>query len=651
MTHQYNAWYDAGPDPFAGRYAEMYAAYGVLSPAQSADIFTIVATASLEQREAFAFLGTDDIVHVVHRLRAYRSPLGQTSPSDGHTIGVLDECTALGPQLVRVRPALFTLLAGVPGVRTPVALSLALAAAPGPQLTALAADAADTMTVTARRGVLIPPALVGTLLRITTEGPGLTPRTLWETVEGFAQVDPALAAVCQEFVSWCALAIAGGVGGENPLRVTPETGCPLVVADAVLAASRLRLLQADFPQTTQAGGGAPGGLLQPLVGELGFLRAEQAARADAEVTRRDEAAALKRSPGRRWHNVDLLLRYCQVPGEGDLPPIWAHMAERGSREDRSSLAQFVRAPLVDPSRGLTPRVEPIITIALAQDIIFFRFAGSREDLQVGLSPFAVCFADQASMAAAAAANGLYDTQMLGSTAITQSETIAHREAQTLKLPTSWSGLRRCLAAYLRLLQVVLGEDHPVPLALHAFILALQDSILVELRFDGNPKRCAALLRAIQMYTMVWFEDQELRLDPVPPPDYSAISTAIRNESWVEPELPSSYLAAQSGRRSTNITTGGGAAAVATGGTPRGEVQRAPAAHLVPALHQPDRNVGQLTRDHGKPPKSDKGTPMCLSYHIRGSCRADCHRLEDHRAHSVSETARLKAYLAAANTSA
>jgi hypothetical protein len=40
----------------------------------------------------------------------------------------------------------------------------------------------------------------------------------------------------------------------------------------------------------------------------------------------------------------------------------------------------------------------------------------------------------------------------------------------------------------------------------------------------------------------------------------------------------------------------------------------------------------------------KRTPFCLSYHVRGSCFANCGRKADHVLHNIDLTTRLAAYL-------
>jgi hypothetical protein len=52
--------------------------------------------------------------------------------------------------------------------------------------------------------------------------------------------------------------------------------------------------------------------------------------------------------------------------------------------------------------------------------------------------------------------------------------------------------------------------------------------------------------------------------------------------------------------------------------------------------------------HGPTPLNAKGKHMCLLFHIRGTCKHDCPRLQDHYRHTPEESLHLAAYLALAN---
>ena len=79
--------------------------------------------------------------------------------------------------------------------------------------------------------------------------------------------------------------------------------------------------------------------------------------------------------------------------------------------------------------------------------------------------------------------------------------------------------------------------------------------------------------------------------------------------------------------------------------------RAAVSELDPAIaRRKNYNIKACIETHGPTPVNDAGGPMCLSFHLRGSCRHECDRgpnskaANDHKRHNTGETTRLKAYL-------
>jgi hypothetical protein len=64
------------------------------------------------------------------------------------------------------------------------------------------------------------------ILRLLARGP-FRPRALWSIVEHIV-ARPSLLAVCGPFVDWCRVAVAMGVGSDNPLHAID--GYPQTVA-------------------------------------------------------------------------------------------------------------------------------------------------------------------------------------------------------------------------------------------------------------------------------------------------------------------------------------------------------------------------------------------------------------------------------------
>lgn len=64
----------------------------------------------------------------------------------------------------------------------------------------------------------------------------------------------------------------------------------------------------------------------------------------------------------------------------------------------------------------------------------------------------------------------------------------------------------------------------------------------------------------------------------------------------------------------------------------------------PFLAMPTRVRDVLRRTTQAVPTNDKGTSMCISYHVKGVCNANCSRVQDHCPHSAAEDQKLLAWL-------
>ena len=145
------------------------------------------------------------------------------------------------------------------------------------------------------------------------------------------------------------------------------------------------------------------------------------------------------------------------------------MAKNGAKLDRITLQHHFDSRASQPDS--LSRAAPICSPELAKDLGGLVFAPKhRDDLQSGLSIFAVSHPDQESARRASELAGHYDSQMTGATAcMSFADSIALKSAQDLKLPSRFLQLQAILRAYHTVLEVVLGIGHCVPLALGTFL--------------------------------------------------------------------------------------------------------------------------------------------------------------------------------------
>jgi hypothetical protein len=139
----------------------------------------------------------------------------------------------------------------------------------------------------------------------------------------------------------------------------------------------------------------------------------------------------------------------------------------------------------------------------------------------------------------------------------------------LDLPTDWFQLRLVLGAYHRWVQILLGEQHCVPLGLLALIELMDDLAAtagLNTRFNGA-RPCAEFMCTLDIYTWSWANQQERSPGPVLP-RYALIGEELHLHKWVPPPLPAKLLAAikpAAGAKSPQTGTRGTAAAAPAAG--------------------------------------------------------------------------------------
>ena len=489
----YSAWYlDAARDPYHNNRTAGYLTvcnfFAAGNPLNPQEILSRV-TSEADATRVFVLLGHDDLILVYHRIRHQSATIGNApSAFDDRVFATLNDVHPMGATTVEVLPTFFDTTAILPSVRTADEIDTHFAAQPAAQQLAPAVVAApNTADLTTRMAMYVPPVLASYILgAISPPAAPLSPRSLWENVVGPLRLQN-LDASCTSFVDWCRAAASHGVGAANPLR---QPGPPVpVLMDSVLSAHRFALLRDDLPLRF----GVVADMGQ-VVQAIGGLRADQAAHT-AERIRRADADKL---PSKRWGiQLNQLLSFCHVDDEQNLPVVWRDMAKQGVKRDRATVQFHLTTQTREPN-SLSSRA-PICSPDLAKDLGNLIFsAGSADLLENGISIFAISHPDQASEAKASERAGHYDGQMNGTAGLSLQDSIALKAAQRLQLPTTFLQLTWIIQAYHTLLQVVMGDYHPVVTALAAFLAKWQsmDRSLNDLVAANPLGNSTALLRAI-----------------------------------------------------------------------------------------------------------------------------------------------------------
>lgn len=638
----YATWYD---NPVYARepavdsvlFRSLDAGANMVTPAA---LLTAVATGA-DRQLAFAILGSDNLVHVVHRVLRYVPPLGQPRmPYDNINLATFGDASALGVTTIEIPATFFARTAPLPRTRSIASINAAVVENPaaGQLELDLEVPGLELGEVRTRKATLLPSSMVGGILRASIAVGGLTPRALW--VDYVTTLRPELLIDYAPFVDWVRVAYASGVGDANPVQSAPTP--PPRHLEPDLAHQRLTLFTQDLPI---AGAHLPdnGNLLAAAIGEF---RADLAAREESKVLRGALKRAADQRPSSRWFaNTARLLRLCQVQDEADLPPVWLAMASHGVKLDRHTIQYHLSLDMPPLDAISTPGTASICSPELSKALGQLVFQTVAEEIQSGLHIFAVCYPTQASRSKANQVAGLYDEKVQSITGMTMDETVTLKAAQAFSLPVGYVELQLVCSGYHRFLATILGLEHPVVTAMGHFVTGLKNDVpALHPYFDANVSRTTGMLRYIQLSMYSWVKRQILSDLPLQPPNFAGIFEKIEQQLWVIPSLPPHYCVSP---HLENVPANVTAAA----STYRGTTIITPSHHLdnlVPVNEVFDPK--QFIRDHGDPPRNDNGGAMCLLYHVRGQCKQECERgptqgvKSDHRRHNKAESERLLNYL-------
>jgi hypothetical protein len=94
-------------------------------------------------------------------------------------------------------------------------------------------------------------------------------------------------------------------------------------------------------------------------------------------------------------------------------------------------------------------------------VVTLQFCNGHDDLEGCLSVIAISYPSQDSITVANECSGLYVQQANVTMAHTWSDLLDGKKSRALQLPTEWFQVGLVLGAHLRLLQNLLGKQHPL----------------------------------------------------------------------------------------------------------------------------------------------------------------------------------------------
>ena len=225
----YADWYDGlaappNPDDYRFLFAPLDATANLVTPAV---LLTTVAT-GMDAKLAFAILGEDSKIYVIHRIQRYVPPLGRPrAPYDNINLATFGDVSVLGPVTIEVPAPFFARTILLPNISTSADTTQLSTTHPAAGQLADDIPLGEVGDVRTRKATLIPPHLVGSVLRASSEDGGLTPRALWVRFVAPLLEDAVVGPTCSPFIDWAKVAYTKGVGQANPVMCTPTPPPPV----------------------------------------------------------------------------------------------------------------------------------------------------------------------------------------------------------------------------------------------------------------------------------------------------------------------------------------------------------------------------------------------------------------------------------------
>ena len=507
--------------------------------------------------------------------------------------------------------------------------------------------------------VPIPPAYVHLIL-----DRALNPRVLWEQVGG-SIITNRCKTECGELLNWLRYTFTRQKDPSGtPTTLPPGSSLgvigealPMLSIDVPLQNHRWSILHQD-PPALDPSQLAP---TDQVVHLLQVLRDEQAATRLAEVEAQSRASAPK-TPSATFPQMAARWRtFCLAMGDDGLPPIYAIWANATKAEHQvalqSTLEECVNTGLV------ACRTTPLASKELYEIVLQGRFTASYhevDDLTKGLQPFTCGFQSTERDRDVATRASQLNQMMAGLVApsLAEQETFWTKE---VPLPSMVYQLGTQLGCTSVVFDVVLGPIHPLAQDLRSF--CLNEWPLVEAALSTSMDISALvlpiILRWFQIETLAYFRSLGMGC-MAHTPNFQEITAIIERRAYhLLPLLPRQYLAPVPVNSSTGTVTEVPSAVGPAPGVPgsvapdnrRDPGQRISNPSIVPEWSATFNNSNTTIRALREfaPSTHDRdkqaSVPICLSYHLRGSCYENCQWASMHRALSTAKCRSMSTFVA------
>lgn len=462
---------------------------------------------------------------------------------------------------------------------------------------------------------------------------------------------------CQPLIKWLRVA-SHGTATHNaqgqPVMGPPCNAIHLVApaADKDLIMHRNLALKLALPGIHQPSNGLESALYQ-------MANAVAAQTSDQRLARETRAneALLPVLPSAKFRNtLPILMDFCQVHDELELPQLWHQWSNASKRQEFSILRELLDSYARGPEAFY--HLAPVVSAKLVQDLLSFTFMGdSQDDLKSGLQPFMVADGSEeyrrANLELARTYGFLHDTDH----GIMYADLQALEAKEVRSVPLNYFELEKSLGMFGNLLGVTLGTTHILTTAFRDFwellTRGLRNDLQLVIDTTGRIKP-AHILRSVQLQCYTWFNHRRARLAP-PPPTFTTILHNIVLQSYINPHLPPALFklaypqsvtaispkfvpGPPSVATTTATTTSTASADVSVLTTPTALTRATAPRGTFQSNLTPDSTLQSLVPGNirlkdligtADPPLSDNNQPICLSFHLRQGCWSNCKRLSTH----------------------
>jgi hypothetical protein len=386
----------------------------------------------------------------------------------------------------------------------------------------------------------------------------------------------------------------------------------IIEPSLTLQQARIAMVRQDLPQRFAFGVPVADPTLGNVVQALKSIRDGYVQQDQATLAREAARFAEVGLPSKRWRQAHTsLLKLCQVAHKQDLPPVWIAMSSHGMKVDRATIQQFLSANCeLQLGQSGQENSAPQCTAKLSKDLGQFRFFSGADNIEVGISIFAVSFPNSKLASKISASAGMYDQHMQSATNLTLTEAMDLKKAQKFKLPTSFIELKNVCWCYHRFLAIILGFEHAITGAFGKVVRLLesQEHILHQ-RFNNHALHCAGFLQCIQIDMFEWMSETFAGREAKVPAFHQVVSN-IKRQCWMVPRMPEDFWEAVPLLPETSPTVPAVVPRAPT--TPRSNVVVAAEMHLNPNIVplQPGFQATTFIDAHGLPPRTKRGT-LCV----------------------------------------